>query len=74
MYEPVHTTGGLHHAGASDGGDDDVDDVGGWVARFHAEAEYEYGESDARYGAESQGAVARAYIEGQKHYEELKDH
>ncbi len=50
LDQPVHTARGLHDAGAGDGGDDDVNHVGGRGAGFHTEAKHENCQADARDG------------------------
>ncbi len=58
LYKPVHAARRLKGAGACDCCYDYVDYIGGWGARSHAESQHEYGETDTRYGSESQTAVA----------------
>ena len=62
LDEPIHASRCLHDAGAGDGRDDDVDDVGRGLAGLQAETEHEYGEADSRDGAEREAAVTRADV------------
>ena len=74
LDHPVHAARSLERTRAGDGGDDDVDDVGGRGAGFQAEAEHEDGEADAGDGAERQGTVAGPHVERCQDDEQLDNH
>ena len=59
LYHPVHSTGGLQHARTGHGGDDDIDDIGGWVAWLEVKTKDQYSQAYTGDGTKCQRAVAR---------------
>ena len=57
LYQPIHTTRGLHDASASNGCYNDVYHISRRTTRFHTETQNENRKTDARNGTQCQTAV-----------------